>query len=91
MSLWMEGGAVCENPYAKEQGLLLKNCKVGAQFRRNCKILSLLSSLTYVPFCNELKLKRLLPCICVGACLVLNPLQGSFNICVANLSVGSMR
>ena len=38
MSLWMEGGAVCYNPYAKEPGLSLKNWKVGAQLRRNCKI-----------------------------------------------------
>ena len=27
MSLWMEGGAVCENPYAKEQGYVVKKLK----------------------------------------------------------------
>ena len=40
-------------------------------------------------FCNELKLKGLLPCICVGACLLLNPLQDSFgNFCFSHYMAG---
>ena len=40
-------------------------------------------------FCNELKLKGLLPCICVGACLLLNPLQDSFGkFCFSHYMAG---
>jgi len=56
MSLWMEGGAVCENPYTKERGLSLKNWKVGAQFRRNCKI-SHCSAVWYMFVLKRIKIK----------------------------------
>ena len=40
-------------------------------------------------FCNELKLKGLSPCICVGACLLLNPLPDSFgNFCFSHYMAG---